>query len=133
MAHALSQAAKHDALDAALDTLDGGYLRIYTGSRRASPDAPVGGATLLAELALGSPAFAAASGGSKSVNPITEDNAANASGTAGWYTLVKSDGTTAVVDGDVTSTPGPGNLVLPTTTITAGITVQVTSLSYNIG
>ncbi len=132
MTHGVSIAAKNDALNEILDRLDGGFLRIYAGTRPATVDTALGGATLLAELTLGTPAFAAASAASKAANAITSDNAANATGTASFYTLVLSNGTTRVIDGDCVVSPGPGDLVLPTLSIVQNVTVAVSSLVYTM-
>ncbi len=84
----------------------------------------------LAELALSSTAFAAASAGSKTAAAITADSSADATGTATWFTLVKSDGTTRVLDGSV-GTSG-ANLNLNSVAISAGATVSVTSLAVTM-
>jgi hypothetical protein len=63
--------------------------------------------TLLAELALSDLSAAAASSGTLTLNSISDDTSANATGTASWFRIVDSDGN-AVVDGDVgTSGVGP--------------------------
>ncbi len=132
MAHGVKASVRDEALDLILDRLDGGFLRIYSGSRPATVDDPLGGAVLLAELTLGTPAFAAASAGSKAANAITTDNAANASGTASFYSLFLSNGTTRVVDGDCVASPGPGDLVLPTLSIVQNVAVAISSLVYTL-
>lgn len=88
---------KNEALDAMLANLNGGLARIYTGSAPAAPtDAATG--TLLAEITLGNPAFAAASGGSATSTASTAEDSALASGTAGYCRLTKTDGTTGAID-----------------------------------
>ena len=107
-----------------------GYLRIYDGTQPANADTALSGNTLLAELVMNATAFAAASNGVLTANAITQDSSANASGTATFYRLFKSDGTTALWDDNVaTSSAG---LVMATTTITAGQIVGVDSLIYTI-
>jgi hypothetical protein len=99
-------------------------LRIYSGTRPATGAAP--GGTLLAELTCGSPFAPAASGGVLTANSITTNQAA-ASGTASWFRVVASNGTTHVVDGDV-GTSG-SDLNLSSTSIVEGGDVSVTSLT----
>ena len=117
--------AQLDAITTAVGT--SGILRIYSGTRPANVAAAITG-TLLAELVCNASAFAAAaSGGVLTANAISNDSSANASGTASHYRLWKSDGTTAVIDGDV-STSG-ADLNLDNTSITTGQVVSVTSFT----
>lgn len=108
--------------------LDDGYLRIYDGTRPATADDPVTTQTLLAELRFGSPAFGAAAAGVITANAITQDSAANATGTATWYRCVQSDGSTAVQDGSVGTSDA--NMVLATTAIQANAIVQITDFTH---
>jgi hypothetical protein len=104
-----------------------GLLRIYNAPRPATGGAPT---TLLSELTLGSPMAPAASGGVLTLNSITQDSSANATGTAAWFRLTTSGGT-AQVDGDV-GTSG-SDLNLTTTSIVTGQPVQVTSFTITEG
>lgn len=101
-------------------------LRFYTGAQPANVATAATG-TLLGTLTFGADPFAAASGGSVSANAITQDSSADATGTAGWWRLFKSDGTTAVMDGSCTATGGGGDIELVTTSIVTGQPIQVTS------
>lgn len=131
----LGNAAARAALDALTALANRGYLRIYTGSPPADPDGPPTG-TQLAELTMGSPAFAPATdaGGAAtaSANPIGSDSAADATGTAGWFRVVAADGTTTVFQGTVSGPSGGGILVLDSTNITAGGLVTVTSFTVTL-
>src|SRR5690349_19251052 len=102
-------------------------LRIYSGTAPATVGTALSGNTLLAELACGSTFAAAASGGVLTLNSISNDTSADATGTATFFRIYKSNGTTAVVQGSVTATGGGGNLTLATTSIVAGAVVSVTS------
>lgn len=104
-----------------------GLLRIYSGVRPSTGGTPT---TLLAELTLGSPMAPAASGGVLTLNSITQDSSANATGTATWFRLTTSGGT-AQVDGSV-GTSG-SDLNLTTTSIVTGQPVQVTSFTITEG
>lgn len=103
-------------------------LRIYDGSRPATGGAAT---TLLAELTCGSPFAAGAASGVLTANAITQDSSANATGTATWFRVVKADGTTHVMDGNV-GTSG-SDLNLTTTSIVATQPVQVTSFVLTEG
>lgn len=131
----IANAAAVDACDALVDLLDAGAgagsLRIYDGSQPSGgPDEAVGSQTLLAELTLSDPAFGGATdadpGGQATADAISDDTSADASGTASWFRAVDSDGN-AVIDGDVSSTGGGGDLELNSTSISSGATVSVTS------
>lgn len=101
---------------------NGALLRIYDGSRPATGGTAT---TLLAELTCGSPFAGAASGGVLTANAITQDSSANATGTATWFRIVQSGGSTHVMDGDV-GTSG-SDLNLDSVSIVAGGEVAVTS------
>ena len=103
-------------------------LRIYDGARPATGGTAT---TLLAELTCNATFAPAASGGVLTLNAITQDASANATGTATWFRIVKSDGTTHVLDGSV-GTSG-SDLNLTTTSITAGQPVSVTSFTITEG
>lgn len=120
--------ARADAITTAAG--NGALLRIYNGSQPSTGGATT---TLLAELTCGTPFAAGASSGVLTLGSITQDAAANATGTASWFRIVKSDGTTHVMDGTVTATGGGGDLQLITTSITSGQPVQVTSFTITEG
>lgn len=126
--------SKMDAVDAAVNGGAGaGVLKIYDGTQPADADTAVSGQTLLAELTFSDPAFGAASGGVITANSITDDSSANATGTAAWFRVEDSTGTT-VFDGDVTtSAAGTGDLQLDSTSITSGQTVSVSSFTITEG
>lgn len=98
-------------------------LRIYSGTRPATGGAET---TQLAQLTCNATAFAAAaSGGTLTANAISDDTNADATGTATWFRIYASNGTTIVMDGDV-GTAG-SDLNLDSVSIVAGGTVSVTS------
>lgn len=121
-----SALGRNRALDACFDVLNSGFLRIYDGTQPTNADTALGAQVLLAELALGATAFAAAAAGSKSANAITSDVSANATGTATWASLVTS-GSVRVTDMEV-GTSG-ANLNLNSVAISAGATVSCSALT----
>lgn len=129
MALAYSTTIRNAMLDA-ITTAAGNaaLLRIYDGTRPATGGTAT---TLLAELTCGTPFAAAASGSVLTLGSITQDSSANATGTATWFRIVKSDGTTHVLDGSV-GTSG-SDLNLTTTSITSTQPVSVTSFTITEG
>lgn len=120
----ISVALANIALDAEKAEFNSGILRIYSGTRPANVAAAITG-TILAELTLNATAFGAAAAGVSTANAITADSSANATGTATHYRVFKSDGTTALEDGDVGT--AAANLVLNTTSIVAGANVSISA------
>lgn len=129
MASSLTAAQRNSALDAIRASYNSGKLRIYSGSVPANADAALGGATQLVELTLNATAFPAASGGVITANAIT-GGTAGASGTASFFRLLDSAGTTVLAQGAV-GTSGT-ELILPTTTVSSGVTVTCSSLTLTL-
>jgi hypothetical protein len=106
---------------------NGAKLRIYDGSQPATGGTAT---TLLAEFTLGSPLAGGASAGVLSVT-LPSNATGAAAGTATWFRIVKSDGTTHVIDGSA-GTSGT-DLVLNTATISVGVAVAVTAFTITRG
>lgn len=104
-----------------------GFLDIYDGARPASGGTAT---TKLAHLALSSTAAPGASSGALTFSAITQDSSADATGTATWFRVTKSDGT-FVIDGNV-GTSG-SDLNLTTTSIVITQPVSVTSFVITEG
>lgn len=102
-------------------------LRIYSGTQpTGSGDTPGAETTILAQLTCNATFAPAAAAGVLTLNSITSDSSANASGTATWFRIYQSDATTWVMDGDVTTTAvGTGDLQLDDTVIVLGGTVAL--------
>jgi len=105
-------------------------LRIYSGTRPANVAASITG-TLLAELTCNATFAPGAASGVLTLNAITSDASADATGTATHFRLWNSAGSTAMVDGDV-STSG-ADLNLNSVSLTAGGSVAVTSFTITAG
>lgn len=99
-----------------------GILRIYDGARPATGGTAT---TILAELTCNATFAGAAASGVLTLNAITQDTSANATGTATWARLFKADGTTIVMDLSV-GTSG-ADINLNTVAIVTGAIVSVTS------
>lgn len=130
----ISNAAATAEADALAGLLDNGYLRIYdsTGGtgQPATVDTALGSQVKLAELRFANPSDAGATNGVITFSGLTADSSADATGTATWFRAFKSDGTTAVWDGNV-STSG-ATLNLNSTAIQSGAEVSVTSLTFTV-
>ena len=128
MALAYSTTLRNARLDA-ITTAAGGsaLLRIYDGSRPATGGTAT---TLLAELTCNATFAPSASGGVLTLNAITADSSANATGTATWFRIVTS-GATFVLDGNV-GTSG-SDLNLNTTSIVSGANVSISSFTITAG
>lgn len=122
-----STAAKNAQLDA-ITTLVGnaGLLRIYDGAQPAGPGTAIGSQVKLIEFTCASPFAAGASGGVLTLGAISSTTAL-ASGTAAWFRLLKSDGTTAVLDGTV-GTSGC-DLTIQSTTVVSAQSVSASGLT----
>lgn len=68
--------------------------------------------------------------GTLTFNAITQDSAADATGTAALFDVKDFAGTT-VFSGTITATGGGGDLTMPSVSITAGEPIQITSLIYS--
>ena len=120
-------------LDAFVALADAGRLRVYSGTQPATADTAVAG-TLLAELVMPTPAFTpvAASPGAAytvSAGAITQESSADASGTATWFRLFRSDGTTPLLDGS--AGVSGCDLNLSADVISSGSIIQVTSMTLS--
>ncbi len=119
--------ARLDEITAAVGA--SGLLRIYDGTKPANVAAAITG-TLLAELTLNATFAAAAASGVLTLNAITQDSSANATGTATHYRILTS-GTAAIMQGDV-GTSG-SDLNLNTTSIVSGGVVSISSWTITDG
>lgn len=124
----LSNVTANAAADAVTALLNNGFIRIYNGTQPANANTAITSQTLLATLTFGATAFGAASAGVATANAITQDSAADATGTATWFRAVKSDGTTVVFDGSVGTTGC--DLNLSTTAIVQNAAVSISSFTY---
>ncbi len=126
MALQFSTALRNARLDAITTVAAGsGFLRLYDGTPAVDCAASIGSSNLLAELVMNATSFAAAVAGVLTANSIAQDASANMSGTATWFRLWKSDGTTAVMQGTVGTVGCDLNLL--TNVLIATQPVSVTS------
>lgn len=120
MAVTTATAVKNARLDAISTTwASTPKLRLYDGTPPASASASLSGNTMLVEV---TPAPAAASGGVKDMLGGTKSGTAAASGTATFYRVYNSAGSTCYEQGTV-ATSG-GDLTIDNTSIASGQTVN---------
>lgn len=125
----IADALREDMADAIVALLgSGATLKIYTGTKPAGPGTAIGAQVLLGTLTC-SATFGTYSAGVLTANAITQDSAADATGTAAWYRLATSGGT-ALIDGEV-GTSG-SDLNLNTLSIVTGGPISVSSFTYTM-
>ncbi len=128
MAMTLPNASRSAMCDALVDLVDGGAgagtIEIKTGA------STVAGTNEAATLTFSDPAFGAASNGVATANSITSDTSATG-GTASHCTVFDSN-SAAVWQGTVTATSGGGDVELSSTTIGAGATVSISSMTVTV-
>jgi hypothetical protein len=132
MALQLSVAARNSRLDA-IETAIGtsAILRIYdlTAGAPANCAASITG-TILAEMTLPSDWMAAASSGSKAMSGTWQDTSANAAGTADFFRIYDSGGTTCHMQGVV----GAGqDMTLDNYVLASGQSVSITTFTLTDG
>ena len=112
-------------------TAGSALIRIYSGSRPATGGTAT---TLLAQLTCNATFAPGASSGVLTLNSISPATSAAATGTATWFRLVKSDGTTHVTDGSVsTVAAGTGDMRLDDVSIVLGGTVALSTATITAG
>jgi len=107
-----------------------GKLQVMSGTRPATGGTAT---TVLGILTCNATYAPSSSGGVLTLNAITQDSAADSTGTATWFRQFKSDGTTICFDGSVTATGGGGDLELSTVSIVVGGPITVTSFVLTDG
>ena len=125
---------KNEVLTPIKDAIDAGgaagTISIYSGTMPATVET-----ALTTQVRLGTLTFAFScgtiAGGALTMGAITQDSAADATGTAAWARVVDSTGA-AVMDLNVTVTGGGGALTMNTTSIVAGGPILITSLVISV-
>ena len=125
MAISYADALRNTRMDA-ITTLagDAALIRIYSGTRPTNEGAE---GTLLAELTGDTPFAGAAVAGVLELNPIESESSAPEAGTntASWFRIYSAGAAAIVCDGSVGVTGSGADLILDSTSITAGQTVSI--------
>lgn len=104
---------------------------IYSGTKPTNANTALSGNTVLAQITCGATLASAASNGTLTISGMPlQDSSADATGTAAFFRILKSDLTTVCWQGDV-GTSG-SDLNLNTTSIAANGPVQITSWTVTI-
>lgn len=130
----ISMSAAEAMLNALTALLNGGSIKIYTGSPPATLETSASGTLLSSGCGLSATAFGNATDGGSgnataAANTISEDTNAASSGTAGYFRGLNSSGT-AVIQG--TCGTATADMILNSTSITSGGSVTVTAWTLNM-
>lgn len=120
-------ALKNSLLDGIDAVFNNGTCVLYTGTPPGAGNAATG--TVLATINLGADSFAAASGGTKA-KTNTWTATATGAGVAGYFRLINS-GATQILEGNVTTTGGGGDITLDNTNIAVGQSVTINTFVLN--
>ena len=127
-------AVKNSALDtvkAAIDAGAGaGTIKIYTGTQPTTAADAITVQVLLGTLTFSDPCGTSASG-TLTMSAITQDSAADATGTATWARIADSTGAT-VCDVDVTATGGGGTLQFNTTSFVISGPILISAFTITV-
>lgn len=126
----ISYAAANAEADALAPLMNSGKLRIYDGAVPTRADDAIGASTLLAELTMNGTAFGASVNGVITANAITADASANNTGTASYYRIWDSAGTTCYIQGTVGT--ATSDMILNSVAISSGAAVTVTALTHTV-
>lgn len=113
----LATTYRNVACDAIVDTLDSGFVKIYSSTP-----------TLLATMTFGATAFGSASSGVATANAITSGTAV-ATGTAATY-AIQTSGSADVITGAV-GTSG-ADINFPTLAFVSGVSIGLSSLTITV-
>lgn len=107
-------------------------LEFRSGSKPANAAASRTG-TVLASMTLPASPFAAPAAGVMAKSGTWQDASADATGTLGYWTLYKADGTTVVTQGTVTATGGGGDITVASTSVTATQPFTINTFTITAG
>lgn len=133
MALQYSDSVRNAQLDAVESTIGtAAVLKLYDLTAGAPADcaAAITG-TVLATITLPSDWMNAASSGSKTKLGTWQDSSADAAGTADFFRLFASDGTTCHAQGTVTATGGGGDLTLDNAVIASAQSVTINTFTIS--
>ena len=127
-------AVKNSALDTIKTAIDAGAgagtIKIYTGTQPTTAADAIVAQVLLGTLTFSDPCGTSASG-TLTMSAITQDSAADATGTATWARIADSTGAT-VCDVDVTATGGGGTLQFNTTSFVIGGPILISAFTITV-
>lgn len=104
------------------------YLEVYSGAMPANCAAAATG-TLLAKIPLPATYFAAAASGAMNMTGTWSEASADGSGTAGYFRIYDNAIVNCHMQGTITGSGGGGDMIINSTSITAGQQISVTSFT----
>ena len=120
-----------DTIKTAIDAGAGaGTIKVYTGTQPTTAADAIVAQVLLGTLTFSDPCGTTASG-TLTMSAITQDSAADATGTATWARIADSTGAT-VCDVDVTATGGGGTLQFNTTSFVINGPILISSFTITV-
>ena len=126
----LTNLAVNTEADALARLLDGGWCDIYDGTQPATGDTAISTQVKLAHLGFNGTSAPAAVAGVLTMNAMTADSAADATGTAAWARCYKADTTTAVMD--CSAGIAASNIIMNTVLISANANVSISSFTHTV-
>ncbi len=108
-----------------------GTVTLYSGTVPVNANTALSGNTVLAVLTAADPSAAAASAKTLTLNAITQDASADATGDATFFRVMDSDAN-VVLQGTVSAVGGGGDLQMNTVSVVSGGPVQITSCSFTL-
>jgi hypothetical protein len=118
--------ARADAVETAIGASP--IMKIRSGAPPANTAAAATG-TVLATITLPADWLTAASAGVKTLSGTWTDSSADAAGTAGWFEILESSGTTRRMQGTVTATGGGGDMEIDNVVFAVGQAFSVTAFT----
>jgi hypothetical protein len=125
----VSATGRNAQLAALAALCNGGTIKFYDGAQPASAGVAITSQNLLCTLTFGGTAYGSPSAGSVTANAIAS-GVIGASGTVAWARVYESDGVTVVLDCSVGTSSA--DIIVPTVTFTAGVTVTMSSNTMSI-
>lgn len=123
-----------NAFTTATDAGPAAVINIYSGTVPADADTALGAQVLLAQLTMSGTSFPAAAdlnpGARITANAITSDSSADATGIAAFFRILTQSAGTVTAQGTVGT--ASADLILNTTSITAGSTVSITAATVTL-
>lgn len=108
-----------------------GTIVLYSGAVPGNANTALSGNIVLAVLTCSDPSAAAAANKTLSLNAITQDSSADATGEASFFRVMDSDGN-VVLQGSVSAVGAGGDLQMNTASVVSGGPVQITSCSFTL-
>jgi hypothetical protein len=111
-------------------------LRAYSGTRPTDANTAIGAQVLLAQWTCNATQFGTVSGKTLTASAISAGAGQSGAGTGTnmtWFRLFQSNGTTVVMDGDISGTAGAGDLKFDNVNVANAQTANITGFAITEG